>query len=134
MSIGFNFLNFTGEVELYPLEEKESTELRLRNVISHTRPLIIHGNGHSKIKLNSLGNYLAHSWTPEEGCLHCKWGHIDLQSRSNANYPSVLIAIFIESPTPFLEEQLLKVHDLEYPKERIHLFIHNAVSALIFEK
>nr|CAH7738852.1 unnamed protein product [Callosobruchus chinensis] len=47
--------------------------------------------------------------------------------------PLVYLAIFIEMNTPFLEECLQKVYNLDYPKERIHLFIHNAVSQIPYQ-
>lgn len=113
------------EVELFQ-EDKE--ELVLRNVVTGTQPSVLHGNGPSKLKLNSLGNYLASAWTSSEGCINCKLGHIDLQALSDSEKPTVLVSLFIEGATPFLEEQLEKVAALEYPKNRMHVFIHNAVS------
>lgn len=124
------FQNLNGalsEVELYQENEKEHTEFKLKNVVSHTQPLVIHGNGFSKTKLNSLGNYLARAWTPEEECRHCRWGHIDLQKTKDANMPVVLLALFIENPTPFLQEYFLKIGDLEYPKQKLHILIYNNV-------
>lgn len=114
-----------GEVELYS-KNKESSVKSLKNYASHTEPLIVHGNGPSKITLNSLGNYIAGSWNDEEGCVHCKLGTISLDNFSEL--PTVLIAIFVEYPTPFLEEQLEKVYAIDYPKDKTHLFIHNTVS------
>lgn len=125
-------LEILDEVELFTENEKENPELRLRNVVTHTRPLIVHGNGPSKLKLNALSSYLARAWLPNEGCRHCKWGHIDLQKKTAAEMPLVYLAVFIEQATPFLEEQLQKVYDLEYPKKRIHIFIHNGVSKNVF--
>lgn len=43
------------------------------------------------------------------------------------DYPKILIAIFIEKPTPFLEEFLNKIKDQRYPKDKLHLFIRNNV-------
>ena len=37
-----------------------------------------------------------------------------------------MIGIFIEQPTPFLEEFFHRIDQLEYPKKKIDLFIHNA--------
>lgn len=94
----------------------------------HTKPLIVHGNGPSKIYLNNFGNYVARAYHPVDGCRHCKHGEIDLTNFKE--FPIVLMGIFIEHPTPFLEEQLEKVYQIDYPKKRIHLFIHNAVSGI----
>lgn len=35
--------------------------------------------------------------------------------------------MFIENPTPFFEEFLHKFLALSYPKDKIHLYIHNGV-------
>lgn len=45
----------------------------------------------------------------------------------SSEYPVVLIAIFVEKPMPFLEEMLKKVTNLDYPKDKIDLFVHNQV-------
>ncbi|GLH02834.1 Glycosyltransferase 25 family member [Gryllus bimaculatus] len=102
-------------------------EAYLQNTVYNTNPLVVHGNGHSKLVLNSLGNYLANSWNPEDGCLSCWDNSIGLEDKPKTAYPKVLIAIFIEQPTPFLEEFFQKVLNLEYPKNKLHLFIHNNV-------
>ena len=39
----------------------------------------------------------------------------------------VVVGIFVENPTPFLEEFWHKFVLLNYPKNKIHLYIHNAV-------
>ena len=39
----------------------------------------------------------------------------------------VVIAIFVETATPFMDEFWKKFVDLVYPKEKIHLFIYNKV-------
>lgn len=125
------FQNLNGainEVHVVEVKPKEGAEsYRIENVIYHSRPAIIHGNGGSKITLNSLGNYLGNNWNSVDGCVACKKGHIDLTDKKISEMPLVLIAVFIELNTPFLEEQLRKVYKQDYPKERIHLFIHNSV-------
>ncbi|KAG7212693.1 hypothetical protein KM043_012970 [Ampulex compressa] len=99
----------------------------LQNTAYNTVPLILHGNGHSKIVLNSLSNYLAHAWSPEEGCLACWENTIELDKSKPETFPSISIAVFIEQPTPFLEEFFQAVYRQKYPKSKLHLFIHNAV-------
>lgn len=37
------------------------------------------------------------------------------------------MAVFIEQPTPFLEEFLTQIEKVDYPKNKIHLFVHNNV-------
>ncbi|RZB40645.1 procollagen-lysine,2-oxoglutarate 5-dioxygenase 1, partial [Asbolus verrucosus] len=122
-----NLNGATNEVEIVEIKAKEGPEkYKINNVIYHTEPLILHGNGPSKIALNYLGNYLANSWNSVEGCVRCKEGHIDLTNKKPSQMPLVFLAIFIELNTPFLEEQLNKIYLQDYPKERIHLFVHNS--------
>jgi len=48
------------------------------------------------------------------------------------SYPTVLVAVFIEQPTPFLEEFLDKIYHTEYPKQKLHLFVHNSVRMPVY--
>jgi len=57
----------------------------------------------------------------------CKEWHKALPE-DKQDWPSVVLAVFIESPSPFLMEVLEKVSQLSYPKEKISLWVHNAVS------
>lgn len=130
---GFKNLKFfliLDEVQLYG--DGKEREIRLRNVMSHTEPLIVHGNGPSKIRLNYLGNYISKAWSPDRNCKHCTYGLINLTNIQDTNKPIVFIALFIEQATPFFEEHLWKVHELIYPRDRIHLFVHNSVSIYIY--
>ena len=52
----------------------------------------------------------------------------DLVSNQPKDYPTVMVGVFIEQPTPFIEEFLTKLVALKYPKDKIHLYIHNGVS------
>jgi hypothetical protein len=56
-----------GDVELM----FSGQEAYLQNTAYNTVPLVVHGNGPSKLVLNTLGNYLANSWSPQDGCLSC---------------------------------------------------------------
>uniref|UniRef100_A0AAZ3Q7H8 Procollagen-lysine,2-oxoglutarate 5-dioxygenase 1 n=1 Tax=Oncorhynchus tshawytscha TaxID=74940 RepID=A0AAZ3Q7H8_ONCTS len=100
----------------------EDGQVRARNVLYDTLPVVIHGNGPTKI--NYLSNYIPTVWTFETGCSVCLE---DLRPLSGlkSEYPLVVIGIFIQQPTPFVSvffETLLK---LEYPKNRLKLFIYN---------
>lgn len=53
----------------------------IENVATKERPLIVHGNGPSKLTLNNYGNYLAKSWSVKNGCAMCKEKKIDLKVR-----------------------------------------------------
>ncbi|XP_017754981.1 PREDICTED: procollagen-lysine,2-oxoglutarate 5-dioxygenase 1 isoform X1 [Eufriesea mexicana] len=116
-----NLYGAVADVEL----KFEGGKASLLNTVYNTEPLILHGNGNSKLSLNSLGNYLAQAWSPEEGCIMCWEGTIELDKTSPESYPIILIAIFIEQPTPFLNEFLTTVSQQAYPKSRLHLFVHN---------
>ena len=86
-------------------------------------PSAIHGNGPSKMFLNNYGNYLAGAFVNGE-CKSCEEKNVDEKDQKSFD---VLIALFIESPTPFLEEYLDKILKLNYPQQKIHIFIHNSV-------
>jgi hypothetical protein len=45
----------------------------------------------------------------------------------DGTYPTVVVGMFIEQATPFLEEYLNKIVAQDYPKSSLHLFIHNKV-------
>lgn len=50
-----------------------------------------------------------------------------IEDEEKKNSFTVLISLFIEFPTPFLEEYFDKILSLNYPKDKIHIFIHNRV-------
>ncbi|XP_066297450.1 procollagen-lysine,2-oxoglutarate 5-dioxygenase 1-like isoform X3 [Branchiostoma lanceolatum] len=102
----------------------EDDKTRLRNRVYNTEPCIIHGNGPQKLVLNAIGNYVADSWS-FEGCHSCKENTFSLKTYKRDDYPVVVIGLFIEQPTPFVPEFLNKIYNLDYPKNKIVLFIHN---------
>ena len=113
--------------------EEDSVELRfsagephLHHLVHGTRPVVVHGGGPSKPLLNTLGNYLARSHHLEAGCLAC--GENRLEVSSLLEIPRVVLAIFIEKPTPFMTEFWEKISALMYYKPAMDLYIHNAVS------
>lgn len=111
-----------GDVELRFNENKAY----LQNTLYDRVPLIVHGNGPSKIILNSLGNYLANAWSSDEGCLNCWNDTIQLSKDQPETYPPIVIGIFVDRPTPFIEEFFDKIYKQVYPKFRLHLFIYNS--------
>ncbi|XP_023134789.1 procollagen-lysine,2-oxoglutarate 5-dioxygenase 1 isoform X2 [Amphiprion ocellaris] len=103
----------------------ENGRVRARNVLYDTLPVIIHGNGPTKLQINYLGNYIPSAWTFETGCTVCLDDLYSLTALKESEYPLVMIGIFIQQPTPFVTvffERLLK---LQYPKNRLKLFIYN---------
>lgn len=128
------FQNLNGalnEVEIRFIEaavvDKTNADAYLYNKVSATKPIVIHGNGDSKVPLNSLGNYLAKSWHPATGCLACGETSLNLDNIKPANYPYVMISINIFKPTPFFVEFLEDISLLNYPKDKITLFIQTSV-------
>ncbi|XP_075903670.1 procollagen-lysine,2-oxoglutarate 5-dioxygenase 2 isoform X2 [Nelusetta ayraudi] len=99
--------------------------VRVRNTLYDSLPVVVHGNGNTKMYLNYLGNYVPNAWNYEHGCGHC---HDDvLDSSQLKEFPSVQVGVFIEQPSPFLPEFFQRLWDLDYPKDRIKLFVHNNV-------
>ncbi|XP_018016971.1 procollagen-lysine,2-oxoglutarate 5-dioxygenase 1-like isoform X3 [Hyalella azteca] len=116
-----NLHGATGELEL----KFAGKEGYLQNTVYTTVPLVIRGNRNSKVMLNSYANYLARAWNPVDGCRECWENMLPIESLEASQFPVVTLAIFIPKPTPFLEEFFVKITAQKYPKERIHLYIHN---------
>lgn len=98
----------------------------IQNIAYSTDPSIVFGGLASRIYINSLGNFLADAWNPVDGCKHCWIDQIELGA-DPTKFPHILLAVFIESKTPFFDEFLQRLSDIIYPKKKIHLFIHNSV-------
>ena len=79
-----------------------------------------------QIYLNGLTNYVPNAWNEENGCIICKEWLWQLPEERE-KWPSVTLALFVEVPTPFLEDVLERIYKLDYPKEKMHLWMHNAV-------
>lgn len=97
----------------------------LHNIKYNTVPVAIHGNGGSKVQLNGIGNYLVNMWSVDEGCMGCKENTFRITDLPDNKLPKILMAIFINVPTPFLDEFFQKIRALKYPKTKIDIFIHN---------
>ncbi|KAK7085361.1 Procollagen-lysine,2-oxoglutarate 5-dioxygenase 1, partial [Halocaridina rubra] len=75
------FQNLNGQFTDVILKFEEEDTIML-NTVYQSFPAVIHGNGPSKIILNSLGNYLAKSWSHDNGCLACEERKQDLTALS----------------------------------------------------
>lgn len=118
------FQNLNGNIDDVMVAINAQGETNLVNKKFSTNPSIVHGNGPSKIHLNNYGNYLARAFAEGE----CKWCEKDnIEDEAQQTSFTVLVALFIESPMPFLEEFFDKILTMNYPKEKIHIFIHNRV-------
>ncbi|KAM3857390.1 multifunctional procollagen lysine hydroxylase and glycosyltransferase LH3 [Diretmus argenteus] len=120
------FQNLNGAVDEVVLKF-EKAKVRARNVAYDTLPVVIHGNGPTKLQLNYLGNYVPTAWTHENGCGICDDDLLFFNDVPDEDMPLVYVAVFIEQPTPFLDEFLDRLTTLNYPVARIRLFIHNNV-------
>uniref|UniRef100_A0A4W5QXR1 Procollagen-lysine,2-oxoglutarate 5-dioxygenase 1 n=1 Tax=Hucho hucho TaxID=62062 RepID=A0A4W5QXR1_9TELE len=118
------FQNLHGSLDEVVLKFEDG-QVRARNVLYDTLPVVVHGNGPTKLQINYLSNYIPTVWTFETGCSGCLEDLRPLSGLKESEYPLVVIGIFIQQPTPFVSvffESLLK---LEYPKNRLKLFIYN---------
>jgi procollagen-lysine,2-oxoglutarate 5-dioxygenase len=79
-----------------------------------------------QLLLNTLGNYIAGNWNLKEGCIDC-WRDI-LDFKTLLEVPHVILAVFIEKPTPFMVEFWDKLASLDYDKASIDLIIHSNVA------
>lgn len=125
-----NIFGAANDLEIVTINDKDAAAetYLLKNTKTNTQPLVVHGNGFSKLTLNYLSNYLPSGvWNSYEGCVACKHGEINLEKIPRATWPVVHMSLFIEVNTPFIEGFFSKIYQLEYPKERIHLFIHNTM-------
>lgn len=115
------FQNLNGAKNDIKLDvDLESNQGVLQNIKFLTYPCIIHGNGPSKIELNSFGNYLAKTFNGK--CLICEENRIELQEN---DLPIISLAIIITTPVPFFDIFLEKISQVNYPKKKIHLFIYS---------
>ncbi|KAI0987467.1 hypothetical protein GJ496_005508 [Pomphorhynchus laevis] len=98
---------------------------KIKNNKMETFPMIIHGNGPTKIILNRIGNYIGGTWSPGTGCTSCDKHAFDLLSISKNKWPRILIYVMITEPMPFINEFLSNLRKQTYPEQLIHLLIHN---------
>ncbi|GFO08180.1 neurotrophic-like factor, partial [Plakobranchus ocellatus] len=105
----------------------EGNHSYLYNLKTGTTPNVIHGNKAQQSEFLRLSNYLMGGWNPTSGCLSCKEDLFDLKALKEADYPTVLMGIFVEYPTPFIREFFQRVANLIYPKTKLQIYIHNAV-------
>ncbi|CAJ0581474.1 unnamed protein product, partial [Mesorhabditis spiculigera] len=122
------FQNLNGAQEDVELEfDDETGEATAYNANYNTHPVVIHGNGPSKRHLDYLANYIGQRWNGQTGCGFCgDRSHLNLEETPKEDYPLVTLAIFIAKPIPFTEEFFQAIFDLDYPKDKLALYIYNS--------
>ena len=95
---------------------------RIINTMSRSNPLVIHGNGYSKMYLNSLGNYLTKSFSSRSGCTVCD----PVFNETEILNKTLLVSLFVFKPTPFLPFFFNSVLRLNFSKSKVHLLVHNS--------
>ncbi|XP_066943980.1 procollagen-lysine,2-oxoglutarate 5-dioxygenase 1 isoform X2 [Macrobrachium rosenbergii] len=118
-----NLNGATGDVEL----RFAGKDAYLQNTLYNTVPIVIRGNSHSNLILHTLGGYLGRAWNPEEGCKSCWDDMITVDLKEEESVPKVTLAVFVEKPTPFIEEFFHKINALIYPRSKVNLYVHNSV-------
>lgn len=118
------FQNLHGALDEVVLKFEDG-RVRARNVLYDTLPVVIHGNGPTKLQINYLGNYIPNVWTFETGCTICNEDLRPLSGLQESEYPVVVIGVFIQQPTPFVTVFFERLLNLNYPKNRLRLFIYN---------
>lgn len=116
------FLNLNGALDEVSLrfDEGEEKELfHLYNTVHQTSTAVIHGNGPTKMALNSLANYLAGARNSQQDCLVCQEDLITLSE----DVPSVCVSALFVRATPFSDEFLSKLLLLDYPASALFLYI-----------
>ncbi|KAJ3586291.1 hypothetical protein NHX12_012691 [Muraenolepis orangiensis] len=121
------FQNLNGALDEVVLKFEDS-RVRARNVMYDTLPVVVHGNGPTKLQVNYLGNYIPMVWTFESGCTVCHQDQRPLAGIQESAFPLVMIGIFIQQPTPFVTVFFERLLTLQYPKNRLQLFIYNQES------
>ncbi|PIO15483.1 hypothetical protein AB205_0156860, partial [Aquarana catesbeiana] len=69
----------------------DKNKVRARNMAFDTIPVVIHGNGPTKLQLNYLSNYVPNAWTHEGGCEICDEDLLDISE----------VEVRAEPPPPF---------------------------------
>lgn len=117
-----NFLGFV-QVEYSDV----SAEYFVRNRVAYSKPTVLHADGADKALLSNFESCVVGGTKHKEfeACEAKK-----LEDLEKENLPKVTLAINIPKAVPFLEEFFQKILALEYPKDKLSLFIYNDVSVV----
>lgn len=116
------FQNLNGAIEEVSIAYARTIngENRLRNDVYNTEPLIIHGNGPSKLSLNRLANYIPDGWRPDHECPACI-----AKKDTPSGADKVTIGVFVDGQTPFLSSMLNRLSSLDYDQQYLSIFVYN---------
>ncbi|VDO35516.1 unnamed protein product [Onchocerca flexuosa] len=118
MSVLFQNLNgASNDVKLEISDEKSGTYF-IYNFIYNTYPLVIHGNGPSKLHLNHLANYID---PLRIATVETQSTKMDLEK---TNLPRLFLSIIIAKPIPFIREFFGNIRKLAYANELIDLYVY----------
>ncbi|KAI3386846.1 hypothetical protein SNEBB_000372 [Seison nebaliae] len=117
------FQNLNGDVQNIKLLIDED-QTSVQNTLHYTEPSIIHGNGPTKLELNHIGNYVGGKWSMSNPCPGCVTNEPELKDEE---LPHITIGVFVTQATPFMEEFFKNLYNLDYPKDKITLFIYNSM-------
>ncbi|VDO32469.1 unnamed protein product [Brugia timori] len=118
MSILFQNLNgASNDVKLEMSDERSGTYF-IYNFIYNTYPLVIHGNGPSKLHLNYFGNYVDPLRITTAKTQHTT---MDLEK---IELPRLFLSVIISKPIPFIREFFENIKSLVYADEKIDLYVY----------
>uniref|UniRef100_A0A452RM91 procollagen-lysine 5-dioxygenase n=1 Tax=Ursus americanus TaxID=9643 RepID=A0A452RM91_URSAM len=86
------FQNLNGALDEVVLKF-DRNRVRIRNVAYDTLPVVVHGNGPTKLQLNYLGNYVPNGWTPQGGCGFCGQDRRTLPGGQTPSYTFLLTTV-----------------------------------------
>ncbi|EJD75866.1 procollagen-lysine,2-oxoglutarate 5-dioxygenase [Loa loa] len=118
MTVLFQNLNGASNDVKLEMSGERSGMYFIYNFIYNTHPLVIHGNGPSKLYLNHLGNYIdpLRIATSKTQSITMDFEKIEL--------PKLFLSIIISKPIPFIREFFGNIKKLAYTDEKIDLFVY----------
>ncbi|VDM96070.1 unnamed protein product [Thelazia callipaeda] len=124
-STGVLFQNLHGVSEDVTLElDNDSGVYSIHNIIYNTHPIVIHGNGLSKLHLNRLANYIDPLNMKTLEITSTKMSSWSVQDIEENNLPKLYISIIIAKPIPFIREFFKNIENLVYLDNKIDLYIY----------
>ncbi|EJW87992.1 procollagen-lysine [Wuchereria bancrofti] len=118
MSILFQNLNGASNDVKLEMSDERSGAYFIYNFIYNTYPLVIHGNGPSKLHLNYFGNYV-----DPLRITTAKTQHTTM-NLEKIELPRLFLSVVISKPIPFIREFFENIKSLAYADEKIDLYVY----------